>query len=269
MSELEQRTEAVERKVLSSLYSNCPAATKKALGFRLVNIDDALLLTAKNDAGIMLNRAHGLCSNKEIKPSTIQKIAATYSVLGIKNYFLHLYIEDQPQASQQQLRNAGLVEARGWMRFIRDVSTPCGPESELRIDKIDSNNADAFARIVCNAFDMSDAATPLIAALANDSHWHLYASFDGDTMAGTGAMFVHDEIAWLDWAATAPMYRCKGSQSAIMAARIEQAKSLGCKHIVTETGEAVEGNPQHSYRNILKHGFSEMRIRQNYKPRSQ
>ncbi len=267
--ELEQRTELVEREVLTSLFSNCPDATKKALGLRTIDIDDALLLTATKEPSIMLNRAQGLCTNKEIKPSTIQKIAATYTALGIKHYFLHLYIDDQPQASRQQLINAGLVATRGWMRFIRDSSTPSGTETELRVEKIDGEHADEFARIVCDAFDMSDAAVPLIAALANDPRWHLYASFDGQTMAGTGAMFVHDEIAWLDWAATSPQYRCKGSQSAIMAARIDQAKSLGCKHIVTETGEAVEGDPQHSYKNILKHGFTEMRVRQNYKPQPQ
>jgi len=267
--ELAQRTEAIEHEVLTSLYTNCPATTKKALGFRLVNIDDALLLTAKADSNIMLNRVHGLCTDKEIKPSTIQKIAATYNALGINNYFLHLYIEDQPQASQQQLINAGLVEARGWMRFIRDSSTPPPATSELRVEKINGEQADAFARIVCSAFELSEAAVPMIAALANDPRWHLFASFDGDTMAGAGAMFVQDDIAWLDWAATTPQYRCKGSQSAIMVARIESARSLGCQHIVTETGEAVEGDPQHSYKNILKHGFNEMRIRQNYKPKPQ
>ncbi|MCF6324733.1 MAG: GNAT family N-acetyltransferase [Gammaproteobacteria bacterium] len=267
--ELEQRTEAIEHEVLTSLYTNCPAATKKALGFRLVNIDDALLLTARADPNIMLNRVHGLCGNKEIKPSTIQKIAATYTALGIKNYFLHLYIEDQPQASKQQLINAGLIETRGWMRFIRDNSVPPASSTELRIEKIGSDHANEFARIVCQAFDISEAAIPMIAALANDPRWHLFASFDGDTMAGAGAMFVQDDIAWLDWGATAPKYRCKGSQAAIMATRIEHAKSSGCKHIVTETGEAVEGDPQHSYKNIIKHGFAEMRMRQNYKPQPQ
>jgi len=262
--ELEQRSEAVEREVISSLYSNCPAATKKALGLRVIQIDDALLLTATHDPAIMLNRAHGLCTNKEIKPSTIQKIAATYTALGIKHYFLHLYIDDQPQASRQQLINAGLIATRGWMRFIRDNAAPDEIATDLRVEKINSEHAGEFARIACEAFDMSEAAAPLIAALANDPCWHLYASFDGQTMVGTGATFVHDEIAWLDWGATAPQYRCKGSQSAIMAARINDAKSLGCKHIVTETGEAVEGDPQHAYHNIIKHGFAEMRVRQNY-----
>ncbi len=266
--ELEQRSEIIEREVLTSLYHNCPAPTKKALGFRIVNIDDALLLTAKADASIMLNRAHGLCGSKELKASTIQKIAATYNALGIKNYFLHLYIEDQPQASQQQLINAGLTATRGWMRFVRGVAAPKTAPSELRVEKINSDNADEFAQIVCRAFGMSDVAKPLIAALVNDTRWHLYASFDDNTMVGTGAMFISDKIAWLDWAATTPKHHSKDSQSAIMAALIDQANSSGCKHIVTETGEAVEGDPQHSYKNIIKHGFSEMRVRQNYKPQS-
>ncbi len=96
---LEQRTEAIEHEVLTSLYTNCPAATKKVLGFRLVNIDDALLLTAKADPNIMLNRVHGLCGNKEIKPSTIQKIAATYTALGQK--LLSSSLHRRPAAGKQ------------------------------------------------------------------------------------------------------------------------------------------------------------------------
>ncbi len=155
------------------------------------------------------------------------------------------------------------------MRFIRDDSVPAASSSELRIEKIGSDHAHEFARIVCQAFDISEAAIPMIAALDNDPRWHLFASFDGETMAGAGAMFVQDDIAWLDWGATTPKYRGKGSQSAIMVTRIEHAKSLGCKHIITEMGEAVASDPQHSYKNIIKHGFAEMRMRQNYKPRPQ
>jgi hypothetical protein len=51
-----------------------------------------------------------------------------------------------------------------------------------------------------------------------------------------------------------------------MAARIEHAVSLGARHLFTETGEAVEGDPQHSYRNILKAEFVETRLRANYAP---
>ncbi|HUG99452.1 MAG TPA: hypothetical protein VMQ83_09790 [Gammaproteobacteria bacterium] len=39
---------------------------------------------------------------------------------------------------------------------------------------------------------------------------------------------------------------------------------LGCRKLLTCTGEAVPGDPQHSYRNILKAGFRESYVRDNY-----
>jgi hypothetical protein len=32
----------------------------------------------------------------------------------------------------------------------------------------------------------------------------------------------------------------------------------------TETGEAVDGDPQHSYRNILRAGFEQLDVRENF-----
>lgn len=51
-----------------------------------------------------------------------------------------------------------------------------------------------------------------------------------------------------------------------MAKRIETIIEMGCQHIFTETGEAVDGDPQHSYGNILRFGFEELKLRQKLKP---
>jgi hypothetical protein len=53
----------------------------------------------------------------------------------------------------------------------------------------------------------------------------------------------------------------------LLSEKIERA-ALESKYIFTETGEAVEGDPQHSYKNILKAGFKESILRQNYSPAS-
>ena len=44
------------------------------------------------------------------------------------------------------------------------------------------------------------------------------------------------------------------------------ALEAGCNMIVTMTGEAVPGDPQHSYSNILKQGFEEAYLRENWIP---
>ena len=60
-----------------------------------------------------------------------------------------------------------------------------------------------------------------------------------------------EAIGWLGFAATLPDYRGRGAQSAILAARIEDARKQGCRMVTTETGELEEGRPGNSYRNIV------------------
>ena len=79
-------------------------------------------------------------------------------------------------------------------------------------------------------------------------------------------MRVHKELAWFDWAATDPQYRRLGSQTTLLVHRIQTAVELGCRMLVTETGEAVRGDPQHSFRNLMRAGFNPTHTRENFVP---
>jgi hypothetical protein len=50
----------------------------------------------------------------------------------------------------------------------------------------------------------------------------------------------------------------------MLARRLTEAAARGARVAVTETGERVPDKPSHSYRNILRAGFEEMYLRQNY-----
>jgi len=153
------------------------------------------------------------------------------------------------------------------MKFQRDAASPLEVETDLRIEvATDQAAAHHFGRIVCSAFGMPDLAIPMMAGIVDDPRWHLFVSYDGDTPAGAGGLFVEDGNGWLEWGATEEAFRRRGSQGAIMAARIGLAAELGCENLFTETGEAVAGDPQHSYGNILKSGFEELKLRANYAP---
>jgi hypothetical protein len=54
----------------------------------------------------------------------------------------------------------------------------------------------------------------------------------------------------------------------LLSRRIRDALDLGVRMMVTETGEALEGEPQHSYRNIERFGFRGAYTRQNWVPGS-
>lgn len=155
---------------------------------------------------------------------------------------------------------------RGWMKFERGTAPALVRETELTIRRVDAREARHFGRIVASAFGMTPEAGPALAAMVDDERWRLFVSFDGEHAAGAGALFIHDGAAWFEWGATEPAYRRRGSQGAIMTARINAALEAGCDVMFTETGEAVDGDPQHSYGNIERFGFEAAILRKNWSP---
>jgi GNAT superfamily N-acetyltransferase len=231
-----------------------------------LQVADGIVLSATHDPSILLNRCTGLGAEKELEAGVIDRVASSYAERGVGRYYLQLYEDGLSSDCRDALARNGLERARGWMKFKRGTGVPPTPRTELRVEQVSGARSRDFAMVACTGFELSDAAMPLLAALVDDDRWSLFVSYDGDEPAGSGALFVDGEAAWLDWAATRPEFRRRGSQSALMAVRLEQAITLRARHIFTETGEAVEGDPQHSYRNILKAGFEEARLRANYAP---
>jgi len=85
------------------------------------------------------------------------------------------------------------------------------------------------------------------------------------TEADLDALYTNGGTGWLGFAATLPAYRRRGAQTALLAARIRRAAELDCRTLFTETGEAVEGRPSNSYRNLLRAGFEPLYVRPNYR----
>jgi GNAT superfamily N-acetyltransferase len=130
---------------------------------------------------------------------------------------------------------------------------------------IEPSAADDFAAVVAGGFDLPDWAEPLAANVVGRPGWSCYVAYDGERPAGAGAVFVDGSVGWLGFGATLAEYRGRGAQSAILAARIEDARRQGCTTVVTETGELDDQRPSSSYRNILRAGFREAGVRQNYR----
>jgi hypothetical protein len=51
----------------------------------------------------------------------------------------------------------------------------------------------------------------------------------------------------------------------LLAARIDAARAAGAISLATETGERVPGEPDQSYRNIVRAGFREAYLRANWR----
>jgi GNAT superfamily N-acetyltransferase len=163
-----------------------------------------------------------------------------------------------------ELERRGFVPDYGWMKFSRGI-TPREAQSDLHVERVAPERAADFARVVVGGYDLPDPLQPLCANVVGRPGWSCYVAYDGDAPAGAGALYVQEGLGWLGFGATLSEFRGRGAQSAILAARIEDARQHGCSTVVTETGELEEGRPSSSYRNILRAGFREAGVRPNYK----
>lgn len=163
-----------------------------------------------------------------------------------------------------ELEARGFVRDYGWMKFSRGVS-PRRATSELSVVPVGPDRAGDFAAVVAGGYSLPDFTEPFAANVVGRPGWSCYVAYDGERPAGAGALYVDGGVGWLGFGATLPDFRGRGAQSAILAARIEDARRQGCSTVVTETGEFDGRRPSGSYRNILRAGFREAGVRSNYR----
>ena len=261
------RSERAERAALADLARATSPALRRHLGLAVDSVDGALVATAASSpTSIVVNRALGLGVERPADPTTVREIVDRYRRAGVERYFVHLDPAAAPAELGEWLAREALEPARAWAKFVRPPEPPPAATSDLEIRLVDGRHAGDFGRIAAAAFGLEAPWAEALAGLAGLAEWRVYLSFDGGEPAGCGALRIHGGTAWFDWAATRPSHRRRGSQGAILARRIDDARELGCDLLVTATGVAVPGDPQHSYRNIERAGFRKSHVRANFAP---
>lgn len=256
-------SEAVEAQIVRDLWATAPKDIAAKLGYEVTQVGDALVSAAAGDSSILINRTFALDINNSA--ATTSKVLDIYERLGVAKYFIHVN-PDPPESLITDLSARGLVKGRAWMKFRRDASPVATPNTDLIVKEVTIENAEAFGQITAPCFGMTSDFGHILAAAALHDNWHVFMAFDGDQPAGCGCLVTHGGVGLLDMGATHPDFRRRGVQGAVMATRINKAAELGLKKLFTETGEAIEGEAQHSYDNILRYGFREWYARQNYMP---
>lgn len=261
-----QQSEIIELQALLGWHGAVSQRDLPGYDWRMEQLGDALCSVSATEPSILINRVLGLGSNAAPSLEQLVDIRHLYHQAGVSRFFLHVVPQIMGPDLEELLTLAGYKRHRGWMKFKRGAAEISPVKTDLTVRRIGADEAADFAAIAAPAFDIGAASQIAIEALTDDPHWQLYMSFDGSRPAGTGAIYIRGKMAYTDWGATHLDFRQRGSQTAILNARIQAALDAGCNNIVTMTGEAVPGDPQHSYSNILKRGFSEAYLRENWIP---
>ena len=261
-----RRIEAAGRAMLEDLHAAQDEETRAGLGLSLHRVGGAIVSVCRSDPSILLNRVAGLGVDRPATATELAEIRRLFDGAGIGRFFLHLAPGAAPRELRELIESHGLRPARGWMKFVRSPGPAPVADCDLAVREIDRRHADAFGAIAAFGFDLRQESGRVLANLVGRPEWRVFMAFDGDRPAACGALFSHQGMAWTDFGATHPDFRRRGAQSALLAARVRAAGQAGRDLIATETGEAVPGDPQHSYGNILKSGFEEAYLRENWAP---
>jgi hypothetical protein len=261
------RTEGAERAALADIHLAASPDLRNHLGLELSEVGGTLISIARSHPTILVNRTVGLGLAQPADRETVTTIGERYRDAGVGHYFLQIDPAATPEELPDWLEEAGLEPYhRAWAKFKRGAEPVPAPRSDLEVREIGAEHAREFGRIAAAGFELDDAWIPALAGLVGRDGWRIYMSFDGDQPAGCGAMRIHEGVGWLDWAATLPEFRRRGSQGAVIVRRISDGVGLGCQSFATSTGEAVDGDAQHSYRNIERYGFRRTHARANWVP---
>ena len=248
--------EAAEAAALLDAWRAAPAGIAAAHGVASARIaGGACLAVASRPESRVLNHAVGMGAEGPVTDDDLDAMQRFYADVGVDHFVAaHGELADR-------LRLRGFRDDYAWTRFGRDASPAPARATDLRI--AEAREGGPIGEIVASAFDMPPDFADWMGAIAGRPGWTWLVAWSGEVAAGVGALFAHGEVGWLGFGATRPEHRGRGAQGAILAGRIERARELGLRRLVTETGVPGEDGPGPSYRNILRAGFEEIEVRPN------
>jgi GNAT superfamily N-acetyltransferase len=254
----EQRAFADAFQALADGHSNPGGATVGTAGPDLA----IYALTALDMS--FFNRVVGLGVGAAATESQLDEVVAFYDRLDQRNVAISLAPQAQPPELEAWLGDRGFTPRTRWVKCWRTTAEPPVVATDLRIEEVGPAEGDAFGSIIETVFGFPPVVTPLASILAGRPGWHVYLGYDGDRPVSAAAMHIDGDVAWLGFGATLEAARGRGGQSAMFARRISDARDLGCRLVITETGEDTREEPNPSLHNMLRTGFQIAYLRPNW-----
>jgi hypothetical protein len=222
------------------------------------------LLMAPSLDLLLFNRIVGCGVREPARSAPLLELLGRFRERGLRNFGVQLSPAALPPDLSEWLQSAGLAVRDRWAKVHRGPGVPSAPDTNVGVKEIGVESAATFADLTTTGFGMPAQLRPWIASTVGRPGWrHYVAEMNGAPIAAA-ALFVAGDVGWLGVASTLPQARRQGAQGALLARRVADASAMGCRHIITETGEELPTRPNPSFRNMMRAGFSVVYQRPNY-----
>ena len=263
--ELDHRQlEKIERAAWVDLHAAAPAALKAEYGLSCDAVGSGIRSLASGIDVLAFNRTFGVGVDEPATERFMDETIERYRQAEVPRFFVQVMPESSPRQLPHWLLRRGFARHNNWVKLTRNVDPPVRAETTLRVALIGASEAHVFGTIAASCFEWPQSCGDWVAATVGRPGWAHWMAYDKDHPVATAALFADGEWAWMDLAATLPEARSRGAQSALMGARIDQAKKMGCRYLVVETGEDTPERPSRSFRNMQRLNFQVAYVRPNY-----
>ncbi len=236
-------------------HEGAPNAAREQLGLVLRRVGGAWAFGRTRDTGINFNRVMGLGLERPGTAEDLAALKAFYAEHHIPAFRIALAPTAEPAGFETVVAAAGFGTYTYLTKWERDGSPAKASETSLRIERAVPGDAEAMGDVLLAAFGGGPYSVPLASGLIDRPRWHHYVARDAGTVVAAAAMYVREGFAWLGAAGTLVSHRGRGAQSALLARRIEDARSLGCHSFTTETAPDPPEKPNPSHHNMERAGF--------------
>jgi hypothetical protein len=256
--------ENIEFDAAVDLFRAAPAELRVAHAIEAHDVGTATCLSCRGiEPAAVFRRVIRLGVGRAATETELDAVLAHMNARGL-SYALPVAPLSRPATLGSWLERRGFTRGYAWMKFCRPCDGTPQAVSDLEARVVGASLGGEFGRVVAEGFGLPPRVAPWIGALAGRASWVCVMAFAEGVPVAAGAAYVSGGHAWLGLGATSASHRRRGAQNALLALRLREAAARGARVAVTETGERLPDKPSHSYRNILRAGFQEMYLRQNY-----
>jgi hypothetical protein len=257
--------EKTEAEWMYRLESGAPPRILDEMGMAAARFGGGSAVAMRRDVTQYWNKALGFGFDEPVTGDLIAQVCAFFREHDVPVAVLQLAPSVLP-ADWDDICRANRLEPGGtWLKLSHDLGSVDRPYTDLRVAQVEMKDATAWAAALLRGFGMpEEGLLQMMAAVVGQPGFRCYAAWDGDEIVGVGNSFVDQGVAALWGASTLASHRRRGAQSALLAARLLDARAAGCRLAVAETGAEGPGEHNESLHNMRRAGFSARYERPNW-----